>query len=283
MCIHFSEAVCFSLTSTSSKSVFFPLCVSDNIFIPLPESGSWSSRQNVVSTAQATLSRRKSADQAELQAAESLADLDRILLESLNKNDPTSKSVTAASSMASEAVSSEVSQTLHPNQHVTVDEPLSQPADVLSVPDCSTSTETVSEVNQLSEGATVSPSKSGDSTSRVAKSNQSNTDVALSSQSKGSPSHSSDKPDPVTSIVAASKRNDSSQVMSDHQSEGSLLGGKGLQIPISYETDSVEKKDEVSAPETEDGSGQTDGKVTDNVQVRLLFLFSDNYSVKFKG
>ena len=290
-------------------SLLLLLCVSDNTFIPLSEpSGSGSSQLDVVCMAQKTASRRKSADQAELQAAESLADLDRILLESLSKSDPTSQSAQAAPSIPPEAVSVQRSKTLLPDQHIK-DGQSSQPADELGVPDSSTSTETVSEVNQSSregatvlpqslqpadelgvadcstsaetvseinqsspEEATVLPGKMEGGIARLAQPSQSDSDVVPGSQSKDGLPSSGDEPNP-TSIVAASKGDDANQVISDSQSGGSSPEASELQIPVCFEAGTDQGKDEeVSALKAADGNGRCDGEVADNVQVSVFFL-----------
>ena len=247
--------------------------------------------------AQKTASRRKSADQAELQAAESLADLDRILLESLSKSDPTSQSAQAALSIPPESVSVQRSKTPLPDPLMSKDGQSSQPADELGIPDCSTSAETVSginkssedttfsEVNQSSEDATVSevsrsseeatvlPGKMGDGVARLAQPSQSDSDVVPGSQSKNGLPSSGDEPNPA-SIVAASKGDDASHVTSDRQSDGISPEASELQIPVCIEADTVQEKDEekVSALKAGDGNSQCDGEVADNVQVRVFFV-----------
>ena len=223
--------------------------------------------------AQETASRRKSADQAELQAAESLADLDRILLESLGKSDPTSQSAQAAPSIPPEAVSVQRSSTPLPDQLMSKAGQSSQPADELGVADCSTSAETVSEINQSSpEEATVLPGKMGDGVARLAQPSQSDSDVVPGSQSEDGLPSSGGEPSPA-SIMAASKGDDASRVTSDRQSDGSSPEASELQIPICFEAGTDQGKDEkVSALKAADGNGRCDGDVADNVQVRVFFL-----------
>ena len=259
--------------------------------------------------AQETASRRKSADQAELQAAESLADLDRILLESLGKSDPTSQSAQAAPSIPPEAVSVQRSSTPLPDQLMSKAGQSSQPADELGVPDCSASAETVSEVNQSSregatvlhqssqpadelgvadcstsaetvseinqsspEEATVLPGKMGDGVARLAQPSQSDSDVVPGSQSEDGLPSSGGEPSPA-SIMAASKGDDASRVTSDRQSDGSSPEASELQIPVCFEAGTDQGKDEkVSALKAADGNGRCDGDVADNVQVRVFFL-----------
>ena len=253
-----------------------------------------SSQHGLPGTAQATLSRQKSADQAELQAAESLADLDRVLLESLSKSDPAGQSLGAASAsgIPSESTSVRVSGAPQPNQPVTTTEDKPSAADELSVQGCSgTSAEAaVSELNQSSEEAAVSPGNLGGGSPRVAESNQSDEGVKPSSQSKLSTSSAGDEPPSPASAVAASTRDQSSQVTSGTQSGGGSPPGPSEQgVPASGEGDAgcepegvPKKEEETRAATTRDRAGRSAGKMADDVQVRFFAVVSvSNFFVHF--
>ena len=235
---------------------------------------------------QSTLSRRASADQAELQAAESLADMDRILTQSLSKaTEFTSQSLAASSS--NQPVVNAVEVSLNGQTVQTVNLTGLSAESVVKKLRVEESPASI-EMDQSSKEASILPSQSENVTLDLNHVNQSNGEEVPSNQSneEETSSNQPEKSTPDSSgtqyLVDAETVHENRQLnqTTDHQSGGTVLKASDPQMSAGQENNQDDKMDtvqehaeELHCIPNEKESGNSKDTLNENVQVRSFSVF----------